>query len=428
LELHTKASLKSKITRLKGKLAPHKTLIQNFSYLSALQVFNLLLPLITYPYLIRVLGKETYGLVVFAQAIVAYLVILVGFGFNLSATRYISIHRDDKEKISEIVSSVLIIKGILFLFSCLIMGSFLLFIPQAQGHKTLFLLSLWACLYDVIFPIWYFQGKEQMKYITYISLTSRLIFLCLVFIFIKSPADYLFVPIVYGVGALIAGSFSLLIIFGKDQICLVWQPISILKVYFKETLPIFYSNLFISAYVFTNKVIIGSFIGLTEVAYYDLAEKLTAVLKIPQTILSQSIFPKISKEKNLGFVKRIFKLSLGLNVMLFLLTVIFSHYIIILLGGEQMLPAIWVVNILALTVPIIGMSNTFGLQLLIPFGLKKQYSKTYLYSSVLYVILVFITYSTGRLTIWNISTILLITELFVTSHMFYLCKKHIDGF
>ena len=67
----------------------------------------MLLPLITYPYLIRVLGKEIYGLIVFAQAVVGYLVILVGFGFNISATKEISIHRDNKEKLNEIVSSVI---------------------------------------------------------------------------------------------------------------------------------------------------------------------------------------------------------------------------------------------------------------------------------------------------------------------------------
>ena len=81
-------------------------LIRNFSYLSLLQVFNLILPLIVYPYLIRVLGKETYGLVVFAQSLVFYLVILVGFGFNISATKEVSIHRNDSKKLGEIVSSV----------------------------------------------------------------------------------------------------------------------------------------------------------------------------------------------------------------------------------------------------------------------------------------------------------------------------------
>ncbi len=130
------------INKLREKAGRHKVLIQNFSYLSALQVFNMLLPLITYPYLIRVLGKETYGFVVFAQAIVGYLLILVGFGFNISATKEVSIHRDNKEKLSEIVSSVLIIKSAFLILSFIILAVLLWFVPQAKGYKPFFYSSI----------------------------------------------------------------------------------------------------------------------------------------------------------------------------------------------------------------------------------------------------------------------------------------------
>ena len=91
--------MKKYISNLQGKAGRNKTLIQNFSYLSALRIFNMILPLITYPYLIRVLGKEIYGLVVFAQAIVNYLVMLVSFGFNISATKEVSVYRNDEKKL-----------------------------------------------------------------------------------------------------------------------------------------------------------------------------------------------------------------------------------------------------------------------------------------------------------------------------------------
>ena len=108
--------MNNSILRLKNILKNHSTILQNLSYISVLHLFNMLIPLLSYPYLIRVLGKETYGIIIFAQAIVGYFVILIGFGFNISATKEISINRDDKKKVSEIVSSVLIIKGILLVF------------------------------------------------------------------------------------------------------------------------------------------------------------------------------------------------------------------------------------------------------------------------------------------------------------------------
>lgn len=415
--------MKKHIDHFRHKAGQHKTLIQNFSYLSALQVFNLTLPLVTYPYLIRVLGKETYGLVVFAQAIVAYLAILVGFGFNISATRDISVHRENKEKVSEIVSSVLIIKGILFLLSCIIMFILLLIIPQAHDYKALFFLSLWACLYDVIFPIWYFQGIEKMKYFTYLSLTSRLIFLVLIFIFIHTPADYLYVPIIYGIGAIVAGAVALFLMFKKHQIQFSWQSYQTLKFYVKDSTPIFISNVSVSLYVSTNKVITGTFLGMAEVAYYDLAEKLIFVLRIPQSILSQSLFPKISKEKNINFIKRIFKISLLGNSLLFVLMLLLSHHIIVVLGGSQMLPAISVVNILAFTVPIVAMSNIFGIQLLIPFGYNKLFSRIILASGLFYLLLMLILWLSNGFSIISISIVTVITEVFVTTTMYFFCKK-----
>lgn len=126
------------INSLKEKAIKHKTLIENFSSLTVFQILNLLLPLLTYPYLIRVLGIEIYGLVVFAQAIIGYLLILVGFGFNISATKEISIHRDNKDKLSEIASSVLTIKAGLFVLSLILLAIALYFIPQAEGYEMLF--------------------------------------------------------------------------------------------------------------------------------------------------------------------------------------------------------------------------------------------------------------------------------------------------
>jgi len=384
----------------------------------------MLLPLITYPYLIRVLGKETYGLVVFAQAIVGYLLILVGFGFNISATKEVSIHRDNKEKLSEIVSSVLIIKSIFLILSFLILVVLLWFVPQAKGYEALFYLSMWMCLYDVLFPQWYFQGIERMKYITYITLVSRLIFLGLIFVFIHSPEDYLFMPIISGIGAVTAGLVSLYIVLAVHKIKLIRQPVSVLKYYLLDSVPIFVSNVSIKIYVSTNKVIIGAFLGMAEVAYYDLGEKITSLLKVPQALLSQTLFPKINKDKNIQFVKKAFKISVILNVILFAGTVLFSKIIVTLLGGEQMIPAIWVLNILVLSVPVIAMSNIFGIQLLIPFGYSKKFSQIIITSGLIYLLQLFIVWPIWGINIYSISVITVTTEFFVTGTMFFFCKKY----
>lgn len=411
------------INKFKKTIGKQKTLIANFSYLVILNVFNMILPLITYPYLIRVLGKETYGLVVFVQAIIAYLLIIISFGFNISATKEISIHRNNNEKLSEIVSSILIIKCCLFVLTLGILYFSLYFIPQAKDYKILFYLSMWICVYELIFPIWYFQGIEKMKYITYITLISRLIFLGLIFVFINTEKDYLFLPIINGIGAILSGVLSLYIIFVKHQISFKFQHISVLKIYIKESIPIFLSNVSIKLYVSTNKVLVGSFLGMSEVSYYDLAEKIVSVLKVPQGILGQALFPKINKDKDLNFVRKIFFISLIVNSLIYISLLLLADFFILFLGGIEMMNAKVVLLIMGCSIPLVGMSNIFGIQLLIPFGFIREFSKVIISSGIFYFIQLLILWNSFGFTIESISIITVTTELFVTSYMYYYCFK-----
>jgi PST family polysaccharide transporter len=249
-----------------------------------------------------------------------------------------------------------------------------------------------ACLNEVLFPIWYFQGIEKMKYWTQITVVSRLIFLIFIFLLIHSPNDYLYVPIIYGIGYLISGSMSLYIIFYKHKIKFQLQSFSSLKLYFKNSVSLFISDISANLYSSTNKIIIGSFLGLGEVAYYDIAEKITTLFKLPQVIINQTVFSKISKEKNIKFIKRVFNSSIFLNILLIFIVILFSKNIIIILGGASMLPAAVVVNILILTVFFSTLSNVFGIQILISFGYNRVFSSVILTSSLFYFYISSLTY------------------------------------
>ena len=190
----------------------HEVLISNFSYLSVLQLFQLLLPLITYPYLIRVLGKENYGVVVVSNAIISYLSVFINFGFEISETKQISVDRDNAKKVSEIISTVFTIKIVFTFLAILGLLILLVVIPELNKHKSLYMASI-AILLDVaVNPRFYFQGTEKMKFITYLMISSKLIFLILTFVVIKTPAHYILVPLLTGAGALLSSIVGVIII------------------------------------------------------------------------------------------------------------------------------------------------------------------------------------------------------------------------
>ena len=109
-----------KFNRIKNILKTNNTIFANFTYLGILQFVRIIIPLIILPYLIRILGIEKYGIVIFAQTVVFYFMVVVNFGFEMSATKQVSINRNDKLKLSELVSAVVYIKTILLILSGLV--------------------------------------------------------------------------------------------------------------------------------------------------------------------------------------------------------------------------------------------------------------------------------------------------------------------
>lgn len=394
----------------------------NFSYLSAMQIFNIVIPLVTYSYLIRVLGSENYGLVVFAQAIVSYLMVLVSFGFSFSATQKISIHRNDREKISEIVSSVLIIKMSLLFAAFLILIALLIIIPEADDMELIFILSMWVCFYEALMPTWYFQGIEKMKYIVYFNFLSRTVFTSLIFIFVRASSDYLLLPTINGLGSLIACFGALYIVFARHKVPFKKQKLIVLKKYLQDSFAIFLSNSVVKIYDGTSKVLIGIYFGMTQVAFYDLAEKLSNLLKTPIQIAGQALFPKVASEKSSYYLTKTFWFVLLVSVFLAIISVIISDSIIKIVGGNEMLPAVPIFVILIVSIVPVTFSLFFANLTLLPFGYSREFLFSRLISMLFYALMISLLLAFNFLSPYKISVITVLTECFVAVFAIIFCN------
>ena len=175
----------------------HNLLIENFSYLAFLQIFLLAYPLITYPYLVDVLGKELYGVILSAQMLASYASLFIDFGSNFVCAKHVSINREDKNKLSEILSNVLAIRLVLFVVFLVIYVLIAFWVPIYREYMWIFVLTYGFCTNDLLFPQFFFQGLERMKLISIINVATKIVMVMLIFLFVKTKEDCLLVPIIY---------------------------------------------------------------------------------------------------------------------------------------------------------------------------------------------------------------------------------------
>ena len=373
-----------------------KRLLSNFFSLSILQGANYVLPLITLPYLVRVLGPEKYGLIAFAQAFIQYFNILTDYGFNLSATREISIYRDDLQKVSEIFSSVMVIKFGLLVLSFAIMTILVFSFGKFRQDWPIYYLTFGMVVGQVLFPVWFFQGMERMKYITFLNITAKLIFTFAIFVFIRQASDYIYVPLLNLFGYLVAGALALRIVFRGFKVGFKVPSYSSLIHQLKEGWYIFISQVAISGYNSSRLFAVGLFTDNTITGYYAIAEKLmNVVITFPLASLLQSLYPRLSKiysenkERAIRLMNKFQSITTiaylsGLPVLYFL-----APWVIKIISDEPYPETILSFRLLLLAVFFIS-ANAFRVHFLLISGKDDVYLKIHTIMGIGGLILIFL--------------------------------------
>ena len=315
-------------------------LTSNFISLTLLQALNYILPLITLPYLVKTLGIDNFGLLSFATATVAYFGILTDYGFNLTATKDISINRDNKSKVVEIFSSVMSIKFLLLLFSFFLLNIVVFSFERFSQDWVIYLLSFGSVVGQFLFPIWFFQGMEKMRYMTYLNLVSKLIFTIAIFVFIEEREDIYLVPLFFSLGGIVAGMLSLYIIYKEFNIEFKLQKLSTLKNYLVQGWHVFLSRFYVSMYTTTNLLLLGLFTNTTVVGYYSIAEKIVLAISGLYEPLNQTLYPYLARKYKENFkeftilLKNISFIFIVTTVILFILAQYFIDGLVYLVNGE----------------------------------------------------------------------------------------------
>lgn len=399
-----------------------KRLISNFTSLSVLRGFQFLIPLITLPYLVRTIGIDNFGLVSFALSLGLYFGAVIQFGFGITATREIARHRENQVKLQHIFSTTLTASILLALVSVVVFISIALLVEKFNAHLSLYLFTLAYVVFQSLFPIWFFQGMEKMKYIALLTLGTSFLFLINLFIFVTGKEDYIYVPLIQAVAALFTFILSIWLIKKQFNVKYQFPRWVDLKKTYSEGRHAFISQLAPTLYNNSTVFLLGIFTSNTVVGLYSAATKVIDAAISFGYVLSNTFLPYLSR--NLQRHKAFQKIMLIAGFIISTAIFVFAEFITRFLFSENNLEISEYIKWLAFSVFMAFVFLIYSTNYLMVVGLDKIAKNISLYVSLSALAFAFIVIPVFG--IWGALVTLLLSRTLMAaiSFLMYLkCEK-----
>jgi PST family polysaccharide transporter len=406
------------------ELLRHK-LAQNALSLYGVQIATYVVPLVTVPYLARVLGVAGWGLVAIAQGFGSYIGILGEYGFSLSATREVARHQGDRNKLANIFAGVLGAKVVLVAASfplALLAGRW---VPIFREHPALLWAGMFWALAQGFSVMWYFQGLERMRLVAALDISAKALATAGVFLLVRRPEDGWRVLALQGCGFLVSAAIGLSLAYRELPFRLpsraaVWEALRM-----GWSMFLFRSS--VSLYTAGNAFILGLFVSPEFVGYYAGAEKISRAFLGILNPISQTLYPRLSNLASHAQDRaaRLARISIGLmggagatlGVLVFLLAPVIVHMAL----GAHFEPAVRVLRVLALLVPLVAIGNVLGIQWMLPLGMDRAFNKIILLAGFINIVLALVLAPNYREM--GMAWAVVIAETFVSATMYLLLRS-----
>lgn len=402
----------------------NKKIISSFSYLSLIQIITLLVPFIYYPYLIRKYNITDYGLVIFIQSIIMLLAIIVDFGFNISGTRSASENRDKKIRLNIIYSSITYIKITLFFICLIIYQIFILLNNKLNEHYFLSNFLFLIVLGEALFSQWLYLGLEKIKFAAIINLLSRIILLIIILVGTNTSLGFFSFPLALVLSSLFNGFVSIYFVRTRLKVKFVKVSLNRMKRDLIESYSFLLSRSVGVIILKLNTYLIGNYIGLAQVAYYDLAEKLINLALMPLNILNQILYPHIARTKNFHLTFKVIFILLAVYLAIYPIVFLLGEDVIILFAGNDMSEAFPYLLILYI-IPIANIVTYFsGNCALILINKKTAFNNSIYFSALMYIVLISALLLTSKFNITALCWALVFNSLVTSLYRAISCIKH----
>ena len=384
----------------KAKQLAAKQVFKNGVWLYLLQVFNTVVPLITLPYITRILGPSQYGLFSIALNLQGYYQVIVEYGFGMSATRKVALQENTAASLSVLYSRVLCSRSLLMLPCCLFTLGYVAF-NFNDFEQCVCLVILTASMLGYVFQLnWLFQGMQCMRFISIINIIGRTLSVLLIFIFIKNENDLLLYCCLYSITPIMVGLLSNIV--ARRQFGVYFRAVHLQEIFdeLKSGWFVFTTQLSSKVFGAIGLTLLGVFSSTYETGVYAAIQKIPMVILLAWSPISQVLYPVSSKRmadsftEGRHFVRKVRRLILPPFVCVAILLAVFAEPVIsIVFGRDYATRYYWVYPLLIWMIVAIN-NNFLGIQILLASGHDKEYSRCFnvslIFTIVLNVILIYL--------------------------------------
>lgn len=401
--------------------------VWNTAMLYIMNISKLIFPLLTLPYLTRVLSVDSYAVVTYVKAVMTYVQLIIDFGFILSATKDIVNVANDKNKIGYLTGDVILGKGILSLIAFVALAIMSISIPILRDNIFYTLLSFIYVFFSIFLVDFLFRGLEKMEVITIRYLITRGITTLLTFILIKNDKNLLLVPILEIIGNLVAVIWvgvEIKKIGIKVRIHSLKTTIKILK----DSFVYFLSNMASTAFGALNTMLVGILCTANDVAFWGLAMQLVNAVQALYTPVTNGVYPQMIRDKNLKLIKNVILVFMPLIMVGCLIVFFGSDLILQIVGGEKYADVAplfrWFIPLLLISFP----AMLFGWPVLGAIEKSKETTKTTVITALAQIIGLFILAALNQFTLINLAVLRAVTELLLCVMRVGYCYKYRESF
>ena len=342
------------------------------------QGFNLITPLLVVPYIVSICGVANYGKVSIAMAIFFFLMVFIDYGSDIIGVKEIAVNRENPQLLEKIFITTFSTKFLLLLLTLSVSAVLFYFVPFFNSERTLFFLGLPILVGQFINPTWYLQGIENFKWITILTIVSKLIYLFGILFFIHQKADYIFINLFWGIGAIVANGITFFYLVKKNsfsfQNTIKEDVVSLLKSNFS----LFSSQIFVSLQMYAPIMLIGVLGNNLMAGHYKIVEQIIVIFKTYIYLFFNFVYPRICYllESNIQKGLRFWKTYNGLNFIFILLSMtllfLFSVQVVSYFSKKEVLEISNLLQLAVLIPILLAISIPFK-QLVLGFNHQKSY-------------------------------------------------------